>query len=181
MGIDFGLSAQSPQGRSAEWGCGRVKELQSALVQMANRHTESALKYEKEIDRLKAELRHSKTAEKELKDEVEYFSEEISKLEGVNSQLLDDLSAMKRETMDYKLKLYEQSKQQESPEEDRGGELLEDNNFAMDLLHYEKELLQRIFTKVLATIQHPVLSEVLTEIYGAYEAVSEAFREKLQI
>jgi hypothetical protein len=80
MGIDFGLSAQSPQGRSAEWSCGRVKELQSALVQMANRHTESALKYEKEIDRLKTELRHSKTVEKELKEEVEYFSEEISKL-----------------------------------------------------------------------------------------------------
>jgi hypothetical protein len=34
---------------------------------------------------------------------------------------------------------------------------------------------------VLATIQHPVFAEVLTEIYAAYEAVSEVFREKLQI
>lgn len=34
----------------------------------------------------------------------------MSKLENINTNLLNDLSSMKREMMDYKMKLYEHSK-----------------------------------------------------------------------
>lgn len=46
----------------------------------------------------------------------------------------------------------------------------------MDLLHYEKELLQRIFAKLMSAIQHESIGQALTDIYSSYETVAEVYR-----
>lgn len=55
-------------------------------------------------------------------------------------------------------------------------ETIEDNNFTVDLLHFQKELLERTFSKVIAAIQTEALASVLTDIYEGCRAVGEAVR-----
>jgi hypothetical protein len=101
----------------------------------------------------------------------------MSRLENINTTLLNDLSSMKRENMDFKMKLYEQAKEKEQEDKsEKGGEVMEDNSFAMDLLHYEKELLQRIFARLMSAIQHESISQALTDVYSSYESVAEVYR-----
>jgi len=54
--------------------------------------------------------------------------------------------------------------------------MLEDNNFALDLLNFEKELLEKIFNKLLSSLQNESLTEALGDIYGCYESICELFR-----
>ena len=55
-------------------------------------------------------------------------------------------------------------------------EIIEDNHFALDLLHYEKELLQRVFTKMISSIPQESLQSIVTDLYHSYQKVSEIFR-----
>ena len=51
---------------------------------------------------------------------------------------MNELSLLKRENTDFKLKLYEINKLQEQKIEPSREDIIEDNHFALDLLHYEK-------------------------------------------
>lgn len=82
-----------------------------------------------------------------------------------------------------KLQLYESVREKE---QDQGSgrlydDSIEDNNFTVDLLHYQKELLEKITEKIISTVQQDPLISTLTDIYSAYSKVSETFREKLQV
>lgn len=60
-------------------------------------------------------------------------------------------------------------------------EAIEDNGFALDLLQYEKEMLEAIFTRMIKCLEGEAICESITDIYHCYEGVAEHYREKLQI
>lgn len=61
-----------------------------------NKNSELALKYEKESALFKNETRENKRRQKDLKEEISYLSEEISKFESTNMSLMNEINILKR-------------------------------------------------------------------------------------
>lgn len=186
MGIDLGAEFELPRGEAA--GGDRMEEakwvfgqLLRCLMVAVSRNNELALRMEKEGGHLRAELREHKRREGELRAEISYLSEELQRLEASGSALLGEVGVLKRENLEQRAQLQECGRraQEESVLSERDGHI-EDSSFALDLLSHDKELLERIFARVLSSLpEQPALA--LADIYGCYEAVAEAFREKLQV
>ena len=89
---------------------------------------------------------------------------------------------LKRENLEQRAQLQECARraQDESVLSERDGHI-EDSSFALDLLSHDKELLERIFSRVLSSVPGEQLGQALADVYASYEAVAEAFREKLQV
>lgn len=103
-------------------------------------------------------------------------------MEASSSALLGEVGVLKRENLEQRAQLQEYCRktQEESVLSERDGHI-EDNNFALDLLSHDKELLERIFARVLSALPAEQLAQTLADVYSSYEAVAEAFREKLQV
>ncbi len=60
----------------------------------------------------------------------------------------------RRENKDLKLKVYEYGEASNLTQSRVEVEAIEDNSFTVDLLHFQKELLERTFEKIIAGIEN---------------------------
>lgn len=95
--------------------------------------------------------------------------------------MTNELNLVRRENKDIKIRCYEVGRNEDLNESQIEDGTIEDNSFTVDLLHYQKELLERTFEKTISAVENQSIATILCDIFAGYESVVDAFREKLQI
>ena len=95
--------------------------------------------------------------------------------------MTNELNLVRRENKDIKIRCYEGERNEDLNESQIEDGTIEDNSFTVDLLHYQKELLERTFEKTISAVENHSIATILCDIFAGYESVADAFREKLQI
>ncbi len=95
--------------------------------------------------------------------------------------MTNELNLVRRENKDIKIRCYEVGRNEDLNESQIEDGTIEDNSFTVDLLHYQKELLERTFEKTISAVENQSIATILCDILAGYESVVDAFREKLQI